>query len=84
MLFFRIGVKGAWQKIGHMKFLALAARFANTIVGAARKLPDDLATRATRRRQCLSVSDHGKLRKLRSPSDNAFQIATRSAQTVKP
>src|SRR5678816_4909048 len=44
-----------------MKFLALPGEVCEHDIGVARKLPDDLATRSTRRRQCLSVCDHRQI-----------------------
>src|ERR1044071_2586451 len=45
-----------------MKFLALPVEVCEHDVRTARKLPDDLATGSTRRRQRLSVSDNRELR----------------------
>src|SRR5689334_6802476 len=47
-----------------MKLLALAIQVSEHDCRIARKLPDDLATRAARRRQCFGIGDYGELREI--------------------
>src|SRR5688572_20158483 len=57
-------VKRARQQIGDMENLTLSVEVCKYDGRAAGKLPNDLATRATRRRQRLGIGDHSQRRKL--------------------
>ena len=58
------GIKGAWQKIGDVKLLALAVEVREHNRRASRKLPDDLTTRSAWRRQRLRISNHSERREI--------------------
>src|ERR1043166_2517564 len=57
-LFQESGVERARQKIGDVKRLALTIQVCEYDRRAARKLPDDLAARAARWRQCFGIGNN--------------------------
>lgn len=78
MLFQESGIEGAWQQIGNVKLLALPFEVREYDPRAARKLPDDLPTGSTGRRQSLGVGNDRQIRELsftfrqRFPDRNAL------------
>src|SRR6185295_43781 len=71
-------IKRAREQFSDMKNLTLPGEIRKHDLRAARKLPDDLATSATRRRQRFRISHHCQLSKLsltfrqRFPNRNAL------------
>ena len=64
MLFQESGIEGAWQQIRDVKLFAFTFKIGEYDPRAARKLPDDLTTRAARRCQRLGIRDDRKIGEL--------------------